>query len=132
VGGLVINAQGRLFAMKRSPDRRLFPGCWDIPGGHVEPGEALDQALEREIREETGWQLERIVTMVDVLDWQVERDGQTSLKREFDFVVQVRGDLTSPRIEQDKFTECRWIGPDDLDSLRENRREGDWDIGRLS
>ena len=28
--------------------------CWDLPGGGVQPGEPLMQALEREIKEETG------------------------------------------------------------------------------
>jgi 8-oxo-dGTP pyrophosphatase MutT (NUDIX family) len=42
---------------RRSWDRRTFPGCWDIVGGHVEAGEDLLTALNREVEEETGWQL---------------------------------------------------------------------------
>ncbi|MHA3704777.1 NUDIX domain-containing protein [Jatrophihabitans sp. YIM 134969] len=38
----------------RHPDRRHFPGVWDLPGGHVEPGEEPVAALRRELREELG------------------------------------------------------------------------------
>src|SRR6202012_3565790 len=36
----------------RSADRRWCPGTWDLPGGHVEPGEEATAALVRELREE--------------------------------------------------------------------------------
>ena len=33
---------------------RKFPNAWVMPGGHVELGESLEEALIREIHEETG------------------------------------------------------------------------------
>jgi 8-oxo-dGTP pyrophosphatase MutT (NUDIX family) len=125
VGGLVKNEAGAIFVQKRSMDRRLFPGCWDIVGGHVEPGETLYGALAREVEEETGLQLVEILSLVKVFDWEEERDGRVIQNREFDFLVRVSGDLSAPQIEADKFTEGRWVDKRSLAVLLENRPDGE-------
>ena len=38
----------------RSPNKRAYPGVWDLPGGVVEAGESELEALSRELREELG------------------------------------------------------------------------------
>ena len=45
---------GRVLLCHRSPRRRWYPDVWDLPGGHVEPGELPGAALARELREELG------------------------------------------------------------------------------
>ncbi len=42
-----------VFLARRAPGRRQA-GCWEFPGGKVEPGETLQECLERELREELG------------------------------------------------------------------------------
>jgi 8-oxo-dGTP pyrophosphatase MutT (NUDIX family) len=88
VGALIRDPEGRIFVLKRAPTRELFPGCWDLPGGHVEPGESLAQALRREIREETGWELIRIRALVHRFDWDAGPSGRVTKKREFHFLVE--------------------------------------------
>lgn len=50
VGALILNRDGKIFLMKSYKWR----GRYVIPGGHVELGETLEQALKREAKEETG------------------------------------------------------------------------------
>jgi ADP-ribose pyrophosphatase YjhB (NUDIX family) len=44
---------GELLLMRRSDN-----GCWGLPGGYVEPGERLLDAVAREVREETGAEID--------------------------------------------------------------------------
>lgn len=45
---------GRVLLGLRRADRASYPGVWDLPGGHVEPGESPRDAARRELREELG------------------------------------------------------------------------------
>ena len=53
VGGIVVNDDGKLLLVKNS-----YRGIWEYPGGQVEIGENLIEALQREIREESGIEVE--------------------------------------------------------------------------
>ncbi len=51
----VFNSKGELFLQKRSKTKDVQPGKWDTSvGGHVSPGETVEEALLREAREELG------------------------------------------------------------------------------
>jgi 8-oxo-dGTP diphosphatase len=52
VGAVVHDAAGRLLLIQRGHDPHR--GRWSLPGGRIEPGESPEQAVVREVREETG------------------------------------------------------------------------------
>lgn len=55
VGGILHDQEGRLLLIQRAHDPGR--GLWSIPGGRVEPGETDSEALIREMREETGFEV---------------------------------------------------------------------------
>jgi 8-oxo-dGTP pyrophosphatase MutT (NUDIX family) len=116
-GAVIADTAGRVLVMRRAPTCDFLPGCWDIVGGHVEAGEGLLDALAREVEEETGWTGAVPRSLLAVDEWRGSGGG---LRREFDFLVAVDGDLDRPRLAPAEHVEHRWIGSDDLDLLDEN------------
>ncbi|HSM20976.1 MAG TPA: NUDIX domain-containing protein [Rubrivivax sp.] len=63
--GVLIDAHGR-FLLTTRPPGKVYAGYWEFPGGKVEPGESIEQALRRELHEELG------ITIAAAQPWQVE------------------------------------------------------------
>lgn len=51
--GIIRNCQGEIFITRRAADAHMA-NKWEFPGGKVETGESPEQALVRELAEETG------------------------------------------------------------------------------
>lgn len=63
--GVLIDGQGR-FLLTTRPPGKVYAGYWEFPGGKVEPGESIEQALRRELHEELG------ICIAAAQPWQVE------------------------------------------------------------
>ena len=69
--GAVIVHQGRVLLVQRGHEP--LKGRWSIPGGLIEIGEMLHEAVVREVREETGLEIEP-VELVELID-RIHREG---------------------------------------------------------
>lgn len=63
--GVLIDADGR-FLLTSRPDGKVYAGYWEFPGGKLEAGENVEQALRRELQEELG------ITIGHAQPWKVE------------------------------------------------------------
>jgi len=114
--GAVARRADRLLLIRRG--RGPAQGEWSVPGGRVELGETLHEAVVRETAEETG--LEVVVDRF--LGW-VERMGASGTPPAFthfvilDFAVTVLDGDDEPRAGDDA-TEARWVPIDELGELR--------------
>src|SRR6187551_3798615 len=63
--GVLVDPDGRCLLTSR-PQCKVYSGYWEFPGGKLEAGESVEQALRRELHEEIG------ITIGPVQPWKVE------------------------------------------------------------
>lgn len=96
-------------------------GEWSLPGGAVELGETLEEAVCREVLEETGLTVET-VGVVQSFD-RISRDAEGRVRYHYvliDFLCHVCNGCEAPEtiVCATDALEARWAGPDDLEGLR--------------
>jgi ADP-ribose pyrophosphatase YjhB (NUDIX family) len=108
VGAVIKDQSGRLLLIKRRNDPGA--GLWSLPGGRIEPGETDQQAVVREVREETG-----LVVTCGPLLGAVERPGLAGAVIDIrDYVAVVTGgELTAG----DDAADARWAAPGEVAAL---------------
>ena len=75
VGGVIID-HGRTVLIRRGAEPLL--GQWSIPGGTIEVGETLEEAVRRELREETGLEV-RVLELIELFD-RIDADDSSAAK----------------------------------------------------
>lgn len=63
--GVLIRSDGNFLLTSRPPGK-VYEGYWEFPGGKLEAGESVEQALRRELQEEIG------ITIGAVQPWKIE------------------------------------------------------------
>lgn len=63
--GILTDVDGRVLLMQRLPGKHLA-GLWEFPGGKLEPGETIQQALARELREELGVEVRACTPLISI------------------------------------------------------------------
>ncbi len=111
--GAVVFRDGAVLLVRRGHAPRA--GEWAIPGGKVRPGETLQAAAEREIREETGVRI-RAGAPVHAFDL-IERDAAGDLRWHYVIVDLVGEYLDGEPRAADDATGAGWFGADALRTL---------------
>ena len=108
VGALIQNEQGEILLALRSQQAKNERGTWEIPGGAVEFGETLKQALQREIREEIGIEIE-VGELLHVCDHILTEEGQHWVSPTF--ICQIKSG-TPTIMEPQKCDALQWFTPE--------------------
>ena len=109
---VLVRKDGAVLLVRRS--RAPFAGMWSFPGGHVEWGERLADAAIREVREETGVDIDRPV-QIDTIEFLIPHES--GIGRHIVLLVfegrYVAGDVAAA----DDAADARWVAARELASL---------------
>ena len=126
VVGLVWNRRGELLFCRMDPKRGVFPGQWGFPGGGIEPGEKMEEALHRELREEIGIEIDRIrpAFFKDCLHSKTFADGRSELVYMIFLLFHCRARSEDLELNEE-FIEYRWVEEGAVHELELNRETED-------
>jgi ADP-ribose pyrophosphatase YjhB (NUDIX family) len=109
VGAIVVK-NGRVLLARRGKEPSY--GLWSVPGGAVRVGEGLKAAAAREIREESGVEIE-LTDVIEVIE-RLHRDGDGRIQYHYvivDYLARwVAGDIQP----SDEVLEARWVAPEEF------------------
>jgi mutator protein MutT len=106
----IVNDNEDVLILKESSDygEGTNPGKWLIPGGRIEPGESYDEALKREIDEETGLEVE-IEDLITMGEWRPKINGdQFQITAVF---FKCRAEDSEIRLSEEHI-DYKWINPE--------------------
>jgi ADP-ribose pyrophosphatase YjhB (NUDIX family) len=107
--------------------REATDGRWSLPGGWIDLGDSLSQAAEREVREESGYDV-RAVKLLAVSNVDRMPGGRSMRVNIFRLLVQC--ELVSPEaraIQGAETTEARFFNPQVLQHRADRSRSADFD-----
>jgi 8-oxo-dGTP pyrophosphatase MutT (NUDIX family) len=101
----ILRRGDRAVLVKRAPTRLRYPGVWDLVGGHLEPGESVEEALLREAEEEVGVRPFRFRKLGAIVEPRPEVNGP-HLYHVFDVTMWLGGE---PRLANREHTALGWF-----------------------
>ncbi|MEW6320814.1 MAG: NUDIX hydrolase [Acidobacteriota bacterium] len=111
--GAVIVREGRALVVRRAHPPRQ--GEWSLPGGRVELGERLEDAVRREIREETGLDV-RVGPILEVFD-RVHRTDDGRVQYHFVIVDYLCEPVSGTARAGDDAEDLAWVSRDELEAF---------------
>lgn len=126
VVGLVWNGRRELLFCRMDPNRGVFPGQWGFPGGGIEGGETMVEALHRELREELGIGVTdvRPAFFKDCLHEKLFPDGSSRLIYMIFLLFHCRAESEELRLCPE-FVDYAWVKETDISSMEINSETAD-------
>jgi len=106
----LLKQNDKILILKRHPDSRTNPNCWELVGGKVDPGEDFDKAIIREFKEETNLKI-KIRDLVGAVQEDFPQKRTVALVMNVEFIS---GELKI----SDEHVDWKWATMDEIKELK--------------
>jgi 8-oxo-dGTP diphosphatase len=110
-GAMIFNEKGELFLAKRGKNTTNQQGCWETPGGSVNFGEKLSDAVKREVKEEYGVEID-LIEQFPAADELLKKEKQHWVATTF--LAKIKNGQTPKIMEPHKCDAIGWFSLDNL------------------
>jgi len=119
---VIQNEEGQYLLCLNHPEYGVFPNQWAVPGGGMEEGETLEEAVRREVREEVGLELEHFEPLKFEDELRVKKlpDGSSiEVYMVYLIFTAVAKDPENVKLNEE-FVEYRWVDKDNVQEYNLN------------
>lgn len=109
VAGCVVRNDEGKYLLVQEMQPKVY-GLWNIPAGHVDKGESIKSAAIREVKEETGYDVE-LLEKIDVYHDEVEEPVRHAFRARI-----VGGNLAA---QPDEILDAGWFSYDEISSIKD-------------
>ena len=121
-GAVIEDEAGRILLVKHRPERGgYWQGKWICPGGRLEPGETIQEAIKREVKEETQLDISLVAPLHPFDRIVRSEDGKVTLHVIYiDYLARVTGGTVRPGSD---IGEARWVTREQIPGIWEELHE---------
>ena len=107
--GIAVTRDGKILAVRRAANDFLG-GTYELPGGGVDAGETLPESVARELAEETGLRLKRIISTFEGFEYTTPKKPKV---RQLNFLVEADGEV----VLSDEHDAAEWVDGNSLNTV---------------
>lgn len=111
VAAIIKNSEGQFLLCKRSLEKKIAPGMWHMPGGGIDGGETVEQAIIREIKEELNLTVTSAVA-----------SGLTHDYADGSHLTFMRVEATGDIVLNEENTDYIWLHPNEFHTIMSDAR----------
>jgi 8-oxo-dGTP diphosphatase len=117
VGAMIEHdSSGKILLLKRAETADYLPGIWEDMGGRIKQFEEPEEALRREVREETGLEIEVLKPLAVFHDYRGERTAENEL-----VIITYWCKAKSDQVAlSEEHTDYQWVSPEEALELAEH------------
>lgn len=110
VAGCVIRRKDGKYLLVQEAQSKVY-GLWNLPAGHVDKGESIEEAALREVHEETGYEVE-LVDKIDIYHETIESPVRHAFRAKI-----IGGEL---RAQEGEILDAKWFSYDEITQMRQD------------
>lgn len=107
----ILKSKDHYLIVERADYDETYPSPWEFPGGHLEEGETIIEALKRELKEEINYDLSSEPKITNFYDEIREKGGNKSHFIELDFLIEVDKEKVAIELSFEH-SSYKWIAKD--------------------